>query len=89
MTKTLLACSAAWLLGTAAIAASPDYDILIRNGKVLDGAGNPWVKADVAIKDGRIVRIGKLTGTAKREIDATGRYVSPGFIDMMDQSGDT
>ena len=89
MTKTLLACSAAWLLGTAAIAASPDYDILIRNGKVLDGAGNPWVKADVAIKDGRIVRIGKLTGTAKREIDATGRYVSPGFIDMMDQSGET
>ncbi|WP_404713930.1 amidohydrolase family protein [Sphingomonas sp. MMS24-J13] len=87
--KTLLACSAALLLGSAAIAASSDYDILIRNGKVLDGAGNPWVKADVAIKDGRIVRIGKLTGSATRVIDATGRYVSPGFIDMMDQSGET
>src|SRR6478735_5947009 len=63
------------------------YDIVIRNGRVLDGAGNPWILADVAIKDGRFVRIGKIDGKGKREIDATGRYVSPGWIDMLDASG--
>ncbi len=63
------------------------YDIVIRNGRVLDGAGNPWIAADVAIKDGRFVRIGKIEGRGKREIDAKGKYVSPGWIDMMDQSG--
>ena len=66
---------------------APDYDIVIRGGRVLDGAGNPWVSADVAIKDGRIARIGKVTGKGRQEIDARGRYVSPGWIDMMDQSG--
>ncbi|MCC7306977.1 MAG: D-aminoacylase, partial [Acidobacteria bacterium] len=69
------------------LAQSADYDIVIRNGRVLDGAGNPWIAADVAIKDGRFVRIGKITGKGRQEIDATGRYVSPGWIDMMDQSG--
>ncbi len=63
------------------------YDIVIRNGRVLDGAGNPWIAADVAIKDGRFVRIGKIDGKGKREIDARGRYVTPGWIDMLDQSG--
>lgn len=65
----------------------PAYDIVIRNGRVLDGAGNPWIAADVAIKDGRFVRIGKIGEKGKREIDATGRYVSPGWIDMLDASG--
>ena len=64
-----------------------DYDVVIRNGRVLDGMGNPWILADVAIKDGKFVRIGRVTGTAAREIDARGLYVSPGWIDMMDQSG--
>jgi N-acyl-D-aspartate/D-glutamate deacylase len=63
------------------------YDVVIRNGRVLDGAGNPWIAADVAIKDGRFVRVGRVAGKGKREIDATGRYVSPGWIDVMDQSG--
>jgi N-acyl-D-amino-acid deacylase len=63
------------------------YDIVIRDGRVLDGSGNPWIAADVAIRAGRIVRIGHVEGTGRREIDATGLYVSPGFIDMMDQSG--
>jgi N-acyl-D-aspartate/D-glutamate deacylase len=63
------------------------YDIVIRNGRVLDGNGNPWILADVAIKDGRFVRIGKVEGKGAREIDARGRYVSPGWIDVMDQSG--
>jgi len=64
-----------------------EYDIVIRNGRVLDGAGNPWILADVAIKDGRFARIGRVEGKGKQEIDATGRYVSPGWIDVMDQSG--
>ena len=68
-------------------ARAPDYDVVIRNGRVLDGMGNPWILADVAIKDGKFVRIGRVTGTAAREIDARGLYVSPGWIDMMDQSG--
>ncbi|MGH7443252.1 MAG: N-acyl-D-amino-acid deacylase family protein [Longimicrobiales bacterium] len=64
-----------------------EYDIVIRNGRVLDGAGNPWIAADVAIQDGRFAAVGVVTGRGRREIDATGRYVSPGWIDMMDQSG--
>ncbi|HEX6125717.1 MAG TPA: D-aminoacylase [Pyrinomonadaceae bacterium] len=71
----------------AAQSTEPVYDIVIRNGRVLDGAGNPWIAADVAIKDGRFARIGKISGKGKREIDASGKYVSPGWIDVMDQSG--
>lgn len=65
----------------------PAYDVVIRNGRVLDGAGNPWIRADIAVRAGRIARIGRVEGAGRREIDATGLYVSPGFIDMMDQSG--
>ena len=72
---------------TAAQTGDAVYDIVIRNGRVLDGAGNPWIAADVAIKDGRFVRIGKIAEKGKREIDASGKYVSPGWIDMLDQSG--
>jgi len=64
-----------------------DYDIVIRGGRVLDGAGNPCIFADVGIKDGRFVKLGKVQGRARTEIDAHGHYVSPGWIDMMDQSG--
>jgi len=71
----------------AAQTGEPLFDIVIRNGRVLDGAGNPWIAADVAIKDGRFVRIGKIAEKGKREIDAAGRYVSPGWIDMLDASG--
>lgn len=79
-------------LGGAAIlllgaAPAPAYDIVIRGGRVLDGAGNPWVRADIGIKDGRIAKIGLIAARGAKEIDATGRYVAPGFIDMMDQSG--
>jgi N-acyl-D-aspartate/D-glutamate deacylase len=72
---------------TAAQTSDAVYDIVIRNGRVLDGAGNPWIAADVASKDGRFVRIGKIEGKGKREIDARGKYVSPGWIDMLDASG--
>lgn len=64
-----------------------EYDLVIRNGRVLDGMGNPWILADVGIRDGRFARIGKIDGQGTREIDARGLYVSPGWIDMMDQSG--
>src|SRR6516162_2590751 len=68
-------------------AAPPSFDILIRNGKILDGTGNPWYQGDVGIRGDRIVAIGKLTNaTAKRTIDATGKIVSPGFIDTLGQS---
>ncbi len=85
MKRTLLWAGVSMLF--AAHAAAADYDLVIRGGRVLDGAGNPWVRADVAVKDGRVARVGQVPGTGTREIDARGRYVSPGFIDMMDQSG--
>ncbi len=64
-----------------------EFDVVIRNGRVLDGMGNPWILADVGIIGGKFARIGKLTGRGVKEIDASGQYVSPGWIDMMDQSG--
>ena len=89
LTATLICLTAlsTFRLPAAAQTAQPAYDIVIRNGRVLDGAGNPWIIADVAINEGRFVRIGKIEGKGKREIDATGKYVSPGWIDMLDQSG--
>lgn len=75
-------------LSLVGAAPTPGYDIVIRNGRLLDGAGNPWIAGDVAVRDGRIARIGKVTGGGGIEIDARGRYVAPGFIDMMDQSGE-
>jgi len=63
------------------------YDLIIRNGHVIDGTGNPWYAADVAINGDRIAAIGDLREVhAKREIDAKGRIVAPGFIDMLGQS---
>lgn len=64
-----------------------EYDIVIRNGRVLDGSGNPWILADVAIKDGKFAKVGRVTARGAREIDARGLYISPGWIDVMDQSG--
>ncbi|HEX3914058.1 MAG TPA: amidohydrolase family protein [Steroidobacteraceae bacterium] len=79
-----------WMSSAAASPAqsAPLYDVVIRNGHLLDGAGNPWVNADIAIKDGRFVKVGRVEGRGAREIDAEGDYVSPGWIDMMDQSGE-
>ena len=64
-----------------------DYDIVIRNGRIIDGLGNPWVSGDLGIRGDRIAAIGKLDNAhSKRVIDATGLVVSPGFIDMLGQS---
>src|ERR687896_2727882 len=58
-------------------------DLLIRGGRVIDGAGNPWYPADVGIAGDRIVAVGPLAGEpASRTIDADGLYVTPGFVDM-------
>ncbi|MGM0410386.1 MAG: N-acyl-D-amino-acid deacylase family protein [Bacillota bacterium] len=59
------------------------YKYLIKNGKIIDGSGTPWFKGDIAIKDGKIVKIGrKISDKAKQVIDANGLVVSPGFIDI-------
>ncbi|HEX2830935.1 MAG TPA: amidohydrolase family protein [Burkholderiales bacterium] len=57
------------------------FDLLIKNGRVIDGSGMPAFKGDVGIRNGRIAELGKLSGPAKRTIDAEERVVSPGFVD--------
>jgi N-acyl-D-amino-acid deacylase len=65
----------------------PHYDLLIRNGRIIDGTGSPWYSGDIAVRDGRIAAIGSLIGArAARTIDAAGLVVAPGFIDMLGQS---
>ncbi len=67
--------------------ASGEYDVLIKNGRIMDGTGNPWFYGDIAVRGDRIVKIGDLKhATAKRVIDASGLAVAPGFIDMLGQS---
>lgn len=66
----------------AAVGWSAEYDVVIRNGRVIDGTGNPAFFADVGVRNGKIARVGKLSGTATRVIDAKGMYVCPGFIDV-------
>lgn len=74
-----------FVVGPFVIAQSsqPAYDLLITNARVVDGTGNPWFRADVAIQNGRVVRIGKInTNEAKQTIDARGQILAPGFIDV-------
>ena len=62
---------------------APKFDLVVTNGRIVDGSGNPWFRADVGIKDGRITRVGKIDpAEAARVIDAANRIVSPGFIDV-------
>src|SRR2546426_11125012 len=72
----------------ASLAFAQQYDVLIRNGRVMDGSGNPWTYADVAIIGDKIALIGRAPAgaTAKRTIDAANLIVAPGFIDMLGQS---
>jgi dihydroorotase/N-acyl-D-amino-acid deacylase len=66
---------------------TPPFDIVITRGHIIDGTGSPWYSGDVGIRDGKIAAIGNLSGVArKRTIDAGGKVVAPGFIDMLGQS---
>ncbi|MDQ6828829.1 MAG: amidohydrolase family protein [Gemmatimonadota bacterium] len=85
--STLLALALGYQSLASQAATGNQFDIVIRNGRVLDGAGNPWINADVAIRDGRFVKIGLVPEHGRVELDARGKYVSPGWIDVMDQSG--
>jgi N-acyl-D-amino-acid deacylase len=77
----------AMLLFAAAAAAPAPYDLVIRNGRIIDGTGSPWYAGDIAISGGRIAAIGKLdAAAARRTLDARGMVVAPGFIDMLGQS---
>ncbi len=67
----------------AAVSFAQPYDLLISGGRILDGTGNPAFYADIAIRDGKIAAVGRLRGaSAARTIDAKGKFVCPGFIDM-------
>lgn len=76
------------VLALAVPSFAQEFDYLIRNGRVVDGSGNPWIYADVGIIGDRIVFVGHADSSlvAKRTIDATGLVVAPGFIDMLGQS---
>jgi N-acyl-D-aspartate/D-glutamate deacylase len=70
-------------------AAEPEYDLLIRNGRIVDGTGNPWFYGDLAIVGDQIVAVGRVPDAkAKRTIDAKGLVVAPGFIDIHSHSDD-
>src|SRR5438874_4639604 len=89
-TLFLLFCflSLGWLAvyAWAAPQASP-FDLVIINGHVIDGTGSPWYSGDVGVREGKIVAIGTLKDAARtRTIDAQGKVVAPGFIDMLGQS---
>jgi N-acyl-D-amino-acid deacylase len=81
----------ATIVALSVLATSPamgqHYDVLIRNGRVIDGTGNPWFRADVGIQGDRVTAIGDLReATATRVVDATDLYVTPGFIDLHSHS---
>jgi N-acyl-D-amino-acid deacylase len=77
------------VLSAQAPAAPQAFDLLIRNARVYDGTGNPWFPADIGIRGDRIVAVGSFdTATATRVIDATGKYVAPGFIDIHSHADD-
>ncbi|MBL8983898.1 MAG: amidohydrolase family protein [Gemmatimonadetes bacterium] len=79
-----------FLLAAQAVAAqAPTYDLLITGGRVYDGTGNPAFPADVAVRDGRIVAVGRLgNAPARQRIDATGKVVIPGIIDIHSHADD-
>ena len=85
-TKWLLALG---LLGTSSAvpAQAPRYDVVIHGGRIVDGTGAPWYWGDIGILDGRIAAIGRIApALGRKSVDATGRTVTPGFIDMMGQT---
>ena len=81
--RMLVSVIAALCAGCAALPDAGKVDVLITNGRIVDGSGNSWVRGDIAIDDGKIVRVGHLPNlAARRTIDANNRIVAPGFIDV-------
>src|SRR6476469_2289872 len=84
MKSVLVVLTFVWLLQAPAPSA---FDVLILNGHIVDGTGSPWYAADIGIRDGKVAAIGRLAdAAAKQKIDAKGKVVAPGFIDMLGQS---
>src|ERR1035437_3948024 len=79
-----------FILANDSFAADSPFDLVITNGHIVDGTGSPWYSGDIGIRDGRIAAIGNLSAAArKRTVDAHGKIVAPGFIDMLGQSETT
>src|SRR6188472_2751193 len=81
MAMVAAACSS-----TPPAATAPSFDTLITNAQIVDGSGGAAVKGSIAIKGGKIAGVGNVTGTATHTIDARGRTVAPGFIDLHSHS---
>ena len=78
------------IFSTFVFAADSPFDLVITNGQIIDGTGSPWYSGDVGIRNGRIAAIGNLSAAARaRTVDAEGKVVAPGFIDMLGQSETT
>jgi N-acyl-D-amino-acid deacylase len=85
--RLLLTCIVSLVIPAALTAQQSGYDLLIRNGHIVDGTGSPWYTGDVAVQGGRIAAVGPLLGVSAADtIDAAGLVVAPGFIDMLGQS---
>ncbi|MGA8705737.1 MAG: D-aminoacylase [Steroidobacteraceae bacterium] len=80
-------CAVALLGGAQVRARAADFDVVIVNGHIIDGTGSPWYSGDIGIRAGQIAAVGNLQDSTRRQtIDAAGRVVAPGFIDMLGQS---
>src|SRR5437588_9377209 len=83
----LLACMAVLVVGWVQAQTEPAFDLVITNGHIMDGTGSPWYSGDIGIRAGKIAAIGNLSRAPReRTIDAGGKVVAPGFIDMLGQS---
>lgn len=78
----MLGCAVFCLYGATDGSFAADWDLVIRHGTILDGTGKEGFPGEVAVKDGRITQVGKVTGNGTKEVDATGLMVSPGFVDI-------